>query len=330
MDNSYFLLSGRHYEMLRISFSSLYDIDFEGLYDECDIERGDVFDSTDKLLRKFDGVITKGGWHRETLEDMRMFISLNAGGMLRFAKGFRGLEVREFPSCSCGGVKYGYNGINACSFGYGINMGKHWSNVLGDVLKDLEVLDVEMYGEAFVRVDMSSFYELVIDYVYFCLVHMKGIEDWLKMLGGYRGVGFVKGFDGGIGCMFLRYYEWVSDDADGYKGRVKRLVGGYKKGLAGIGMELFKEGISHWCRHRRGKDEESYVMTEEFRWEFINSNLYGIRVMLECQGKGGVKDREYIDRAYYGIGKVVKRSVKRDLKIVGRFIEYVLAGCYVA
>lgn len=325
MDNSYFLLMGRDYEMLRLSFSSLYRLNFDGVYDACRIDRGDGHESAITMLDLFDRVITKGGWTAKNVETMRMFISLNAGGMLRFAKGYRGLDVKEFPSCRCVGVKYGEGKEGACSFGKGISMSKHWSNVLGDLL-----IDLDMFGKAFAEVEMGSLYELVVDYVYFCLVHMKGIEDWLKMLGGYRGVGFVNGFDGGIGCMFLRYYEWVSDDADGYKGRVKRLVGAYKKGLAGRGFELFKEGISHWCRNKRGKDKESYVMTEEFRFEFINANLYGIRVMLEGQGKSGVKDREYIDGAYYGIGKVVKRSVKRDLKIVGRFIEYVLSGCSVA
>lgn len=325
MDNSYFLLRGRDYEMLRLSFSSLYRLNFDGVYDACRIDRGDGHESACVMLDLFDRVITKGGWTAKNVETIRMFISLNSGGMVRFAKGFRGLGVKEFPSCRCVGVKYGEGKEGACSFGKGISMGKHWSNVLGDLL-----IDLDMFGKAFAEVEMGSLYELVVDYVYFCLVHIKGIGERLELLDSYRGIKFIEGFDAGIGCMFLRYYEWVSDDPDWYKSSVTELVRYYKGGQAGRGFELFQEEIRDWSRNKRGMLECNYVKTEEFRFEFINANLYGIRVMLEAEGKRGVKDREYIDGAYYGIGKVVKRDVKKDLKIVGRFIEYVLSVCYVA
>ena len=318
MINTY-LLTMEEVEALVLSLDKYYSISFTNLGKSAGVSVNQATDVCKKLLK----MLAKTPMFHNFGDDLAKFLQANESGLTKFAKYWDILfSDTTLPTLRLVdfNVKVAHNDIDYkyIKFGHGINKSKCWGYVLKPYILDGSLFDKRDEGAALRYHYERHVYEMLLDYIYFCLVNSERVVSRDM---DYEGIEVVEGFDVSIVKMFLEYYEKM-------KGNAVKLISSKDEPYGRF--QFFKEGIRDYCRNCRGHLVEDYVRDYYFQREFFDANWYGIQEMLKLDRKAGAKEEKFLREMLYGKCKNKSEHKRgRVLGVIVRFVDYVLSGCYI-
>lgn len=319
MINAY-LLTMEEVERLIISLDKYYAVSFTNLdkYSRTNVYY--CYEVSRKMLR----LLRKTALFHNLNDDLAKFLHSNEEGLTRFGKYWDVLfSDGTFPSYKLVDYKVKVAAYNATEgrdikFGHGLDRSKSWGYVLRDYIADGSLFDKRDEGAAIRHRYERHVYEMLLDYIYFCLMNSERVVSRDM---DYKGIEVVDGFDISIAKMFLGYYDKMF-------GNSVKLVSG--KDEVKCRFELFKDGISDYCRIGRGHLVEEYVRHFYFQKEFVEANWYGIQEMLKLDGSVGANEEKFLRNLFFSnTNKASEDKRGRVLATIVRFVDYVLSGCYI-
>lgn len=319
MINTY-LLTMEEVEQLVLSLDKYYSISFTNLGKSAGAGVNDSTEVSRKMLK----MLAKTTMFHNFGDDLVKFLCANEEGLTKFAKYWDVLfSDGTLPTLRLVDLNVKVAAYNATEgrniqFGSGIVKYKSWGYALMPFILDGSLFDKRAEGIA-IRDRYERFiYEMVLDYIYFCLVNREIVES--KNM-NYKDIELVDNFDVSIAKMFLDHYDDMG-------GNPVSLVSG--KDCVGGVFEKWKKGIKDYCVDTSGYHVDEHIRHFEFQKDFIRANWYGIQEMLKLDGTIGAKEEKFLrDLFFSNSNKASEDKRGRVLATIVRFVDYVLSGCYI-